>query len=568
MTTAQHQGQRPVLRGRWEYDTRLVFAAGNNAQTFAGRDLQTGEEVVVKIFSHTAGSRGRERFLREVRLHEELRHEAILELLGRGPDGDIDYIVTRRLQPGALWHAMGSRLSPAATLAIGVRIADALAYMHRRGEVHGDISPGNILLDGQGNSYLADFGLSKRVAAAPPATTGDSFGTPGFSLPRESETSRTYEDDVYGLAAVLWFCLAGEPPANSPRARRRQIPKRSLRAPLVDALDWERGSIPSAEDFGESLAGRWGRAAQDWRVVASAPPPRSRIPAVVAVSLVGLVGAWFAGQALQARPVDAQTTISGSGMSMSLDGAWRRTKAVGVSAFGMSDAIAAARKRASVVAGRSPSSGRLLLSADARASMPPTARVPKPVVVGEYSALRYGPAKTGVGGLVEVEVLALPLGRKALILSCSGSVTITAVCAQAADSLELRDGSVLPLAPTSAVVRRLRVATGKLNDERRTTRALLASVTERSKLSLAAAQLARANRSFAATVAALPRNAQDAASLETAEKAARETGFAYADLAEAHSDSAWSAARDQVEEREQRLSAAIRDLAKLRAYSA
>ena len=140
----------PVLAGRWEYDPRVVFAAGNNAQTFAGRDLDSDEEVVVKIFSHAAGGRGRERFLREAKLHEELEHEAILELLGQGQDGGVDYIVTRRLRPGALGDVVRqrSRLSPAATLAIGLRIADALAYMHGRNEVHGDISPGNILLDG------------------------------------------------------------------------------------------------------------------------------------------------------------------------------------------------------------------------------------------------------------------------------------------------------------------------------------------------------------------------------------------------------------------------------------
>ncbi len=52
--------------------------------------------------------------------------------------------------------------------------------MHGRNEVHGDISPGNILLDGGGGdvAYLADFGFSKRVATAPIATTGDGFGRP------------------------------------------------------------------------------------------------------------------------------------------------------------------------------------------------------------------------------------------------------------------------------------------------------------------------------------------------------------------------------------------------------
>ncbi len=567
MTVTQRRGQ-VVLGGRWEYDTRVVFAAGSNAQTFAGRDLETDKEVVVKIFSHAAAGRGRERFLREVRLHEELKHGAILELLGRGPDGDVDYIVTPRLRPGALWSAMedgGSRLSPAATLAIGTRIAGALAYMHGRGEVHGDISPGNVLLDGQGIAYLADFGFSKRVATAPAATTSDGFGTPGFNLPREAETPRTYEDDVYGLGAVLWFCLAGEAPAGSARERRRQIPRRSLRAPLVEALDWERGSIPSAEVFGENLAARWGKAAEDWRAVASAPPPRSRVPAVAVAALVGLALAWFIGQALQAKPADARTTVSGAGVSMNLDGDWHPEKAVGVSAFGMIEPIAVTRGVTTMVAGRAQSAGPGMLSADARASLPPRAREPKPVAIGERAALRYGPAKTSLG--VMVEVFALPLARRALILRCTGPASaLPEACAQAAESLELRDGSMLELAPTTGVVRRLRAATGKLSRERRDKRTLLASADGSSDLFAIATGLARANRSFAIAVAALPHNAQDVACLEAAKETASEVATAYAELAKAGIDTSWSAARAQVDAREQDLEAAIRKLGMLRAY--
>src|SRR5207342_2632207 len=104
-----------------------------------------------------------ERFEREGTLHGELKHEAILELLDAGTDDGSPYIVTRRLHPGALREFVidqGHRLVPLRTLRIGERIADALAYMHSREEVHGDISPGNILLEGEADAYLADFGLS------------------------------------------------------------------------------------------------------------------------------------------------------------------------------------------------------------------------------------------------------------------------------------------------------------------------------------------------------------------------------------------------------------------------
>jgi serine/threonine-protein kinase len=560
--------RRPVLADRWEYDPRIVFAAGSNAQTFAGRDLDGGDEVVVKIFSHAAGGRGRERFLREARLHEELEHEAVLELLGQGQDGGVDYIITRRLRPGALGDIVRqrSRLSPAAALAIGLRIADALDYMHGRNEVHGDISPGNILLDGgEGDAaYLADFGFSKRMATAPVATTGDGFGTPGFSLPRELGAQRTYEDDVYGLAAVLWFCLSGEPPADSPRARRREISSRSLRSPLNRALAWETGSIPTAAEFKESLTRHWAKVGQDWRAVSS-PPQRSRLPMAVVAGLAGLAVAGLFGQTLQPKPAAAaQTTIEGRGVSLHLAGKWKPRQAPRLSALRLRAPVAAASNSSVIVAGRAPSAGPQLISRDARASLPPAARKPTPVLINQHAALRYGStAKFGVAQ----EILALPLERDVLVVRCTGSAApLARVCAQAVADVELRNGSVQPLAPMIATARPLRAATTRLGAERQQQRSLLATTSSRQALAATAEKLASANRSYADRITTLPTTAQDANSVGAAASAARATAAAYADLARAGSTSAWSSAQAEVDRREKELDGAIRRLGSLRVY--
>jgi eukaryotic-like serine/threonine-protein kinase len=558
----------PVIAGRWEYDTRVVFAAGNNAQTYAGRDLRTEEEVVVKIFSHAADGRGRERFQREARLHEELKHEAILELVGRGSDDGVDYMVTRRLRPGALWDVVRDRsqLSPAATLRIGIRMADALAFMHGRNEVHGDISPGNILLDKAEDAYLADFGFSKRIATVAVATTGDSFGTPGFSLPREPDSQRTFEDDVYGLAAVLWFCLTGKPPAASARARRREIPSRALRAPLNQALRWESESIPTAEAFKDSLARHWSKVGKDWRVV-SAPPRRSRLPLAAAAGLVALLSAGLAGQALQPKPADAaQTTVDRAGVTLNLNGKWRsRSRAPKLPAFRLRSPVAASRGRATVVAGRAPSAGAGLIAKDALATLPRPARKPEPIVVGDYPALRYGPATTVSGGIQEV--LALPLERTVLVVYCSGpEAGLPSLCTQASADLELEDGSPQPLAPTASVTRQLKTAVDRLGAERQKQRALLASTANQQKLSGAAEDLAHAHRAFADKVSALPTTAQDAKSIDGAAGAAREAEAGYADLAEASTESAWNAAQGKIDQGERRLEAAVRQLGRMKVY--
>ena len=556
----------PVLAGRWEYDPRVVFAAGNNAQTFAGKDLRSGDEVVVKIFSHTDdGGRGRERFQREARLHDELRQDAILELLDHGSDDGVDFMVTRRLRPGSLWDVVRDRsqLSPAATLAIGTRIVDALAYMHGRNEVHGDISPGNVLLDGEKVAYLADFGLSKRIATTPIATTGDSFGTPGFSLPREPDTQRTYEDDVYGLAAVLWFCLAGKPPADSARARRREIPGRALRAPLNRALQWEAGPIPTAESFKEALVKGWAKVGQDWRVV-SAPPRHSRTPLALAAALATLLFAALAAQVLQAKPADAQSTVGRNGVTLHLPGEWSSRKSPALPAFDLRSPVAAGRDRTTIVVGRAPSAGSGLIADGALSSLPKAARKPRSVLVDGRAALAYGPVSQFGGS---VEILALPLANDALVIRCTGPVRgLKGVCAQATADLELQGGKMQALAPSPSTARRLRHATKQWDAARRQQRALIAASARPSELSKPAEELARASRSFASAVSSLPSTAQDSRAMNVTATSARETASAYSDLAKAQDEASWGAALASVDRSEGELKSAIRRLSDLPVY--
>jgi hypothetical protein len=287
----------------------------------------------------------------------------------------------------------------------------------------------------------------------------------------------------------------------------------------------------------------------------------------VAAALAGLAVAGAGGQTLQPKPAEAaQKTIDSNGVSLHLAGEWRSMKSVTrLPAFRLRSPAAARRGLLRVVAGRAPSAGPLLIAKRARASLPSTAHEPRPVLVDGRAALRYGPA-TVFGG-EGVEVLAMPLEDKVLLVHCSGPTrALSKVCAQASADLELRRGSPRPLAPTESMAGRLRAAAHQLDAERRRQRSLLASAQSLGKLSTAAENLARANHSFANSVAALPTTAQDAKSLDAAVRAARETEAAYDDLARADTDSAWSAARTGVDRSERLLATAIQRLESLRVY--
>ena len=104
------------------------------------------------------------------------------------------------------------KLSPERALGVLAQIADALDAAHRRGLVHRDVKPGNVLLDEDGHAYLSDFGITKQVGGAS-TDTGRVVGTLDYLAPEqirgEPVDGRT---DCYALACVLYECLSGSPP--------------------------------------------------------------------------------------------------------------------------------------------------------------------------------------------------------------------------------------------------------------------------------------------------------------------------------------------------------------------
>ncbi len=557
---------RRTLAGRWAYDVEDWLPSGSNARTYGGVDLETGTEIVVKISVDTPGGRGRDRFQREAELHEALDHEAILHLLGHGTDEGRGFIVTRRLWPGSLWNVLqeGKTLPPAEVRRIGIRIGGALAYMHGRDEVHGDISPGNILLDQAGTAYLADFGFSKRLETVPIATSGDAYGTAGFRAPREPGSARTHEDDVYSLAAVLWWCLTGSTPSHWRKARRRELPNRTLRGPLERALRWNEEQTPSAADFAADLERGWSKVAQDWRARASR---RRRWPAagLVAGGFVGLLIALLLGQVFKPKPVEAaEATIGRHGVTLRLTGDWRRKQPPPLQPFRLRSPVAAGSGRTTIVAGRAPASGPALITRRARRTLPLDAREGHPVLVGDRAALSYGPANQFGGS---VQVLAMPLERAVLIVRCSGpAASLKRICALAAAEVALEKGAVQPLALDQQSAGQLEAAVRRFSQERQRRRAGLAVARRPGKTLEIAAELAKMNRAFSRRIASLPVNAQDSKAMGAVANSALNVADGYELLAEAPTATAWESARTDVLRQERLLERKIEDLRALRVY--
>src|SRR5258705_3461817 len=96
------------------------------------------------------------------------------------------------------------------------KVARTVHYAHEHGILHRDIKPGNILLDAKGEPHLTDFGLARLVESESTVTrTMEVLGTPSYMAPEQAvgnNAAISSVTDVYGLGAVLYQLLTGQPP--------------------------------------------------------------------------------------------------------------------------------------------------------------------------------------------------------------------------------------------------------------------------------------------------------------------------------------------------------------------
>jgi hypothetical protein len=204
-----------VVEGRFTIE-RFVRSGAMGAVYRAGDGL-TGAPVALKVVLGAMDPEGEVRFEREAQTLAELDHPGIVRYVAHGnPAPGPRYLAMEWIEGEDLEARLArGPLTVDETLALGLRVAEALAAAHGRGAVHRDLKPSNILLAGgaPGQAKIVDFGLAALPDASRATQTGTVVGTPAYLAPERAEGNTELDPraDVFALGAILHECLTGKP---------------------------------------------------------------------------------------------------------------------------------------------------------------------------------------------------------------------------------------------------------------------------------------------------------------------------------------------------------------------
>ncbi|MBZ0316131.1 MAG: serine/threonine protein kinase, partial [Anaerolineae bacterium] len=199
------------------YELEYVIGKGGFAVVYRAYQALVEREVAVKIFDPQFANHPNfiRRFELEAQIIAQLEHLHIVPLYDYWREPNAAYIVMRLFKGGNLSESIQKNswgLTAAARLLN--QVAAALSHTHRKGVVHLDLKPSNILLDEENNAYLADFGIAKKLVGKADATQEEGlFGSPAYMSPEQIRGEAiTPQADVYSLGVLLFEVLTRQLP--------------------------------------------------------------------------------------------------------------------------------------------------------------------------------------------------------------------------------------------------------------------------------------------------------------------------------------------------------------------
>lgn len=217
----------PQQRRLGEFELLELIGEGGMGLVYRALQTHLQREVAVKLLSAGpwASPAYIERFEQEARHAAKLQHPAIVTVHELGELDGLVYYAMQLVRGPSLAQVLkqrGGRLPPREAAALMRTVAEAVDYAHALGVLHLDLKPANVLLGEDGQPRVADFGLSRFMEPGARLDNLQTAGTPSYMAPEQASAhgaTISRATDVWGLGAILYESLCGQPPFESDDTR-------------------------------------------------------------------------------------------------------------------------------------------------------------------------------------------------------------------------------------------------------------------------------------------------------------------------------------------------------------
>ena len=203
-----------VVDGRYRIERRL--GSGGMADVYLALDQQLGRKVALKVLYRRFAEDPEfvERFRREASAAAGLQHQHVVSVYDRGEWEGTYYIAMEYLEGHSLKALISQHapLEPDIAIDYAIQILRAARFAHRRGVIHRDLKPHNVIVDDEGVLTVTDFGIA-RAGASDMTQTGSIMGTAQYLSPEQAQGHAvSQQSDLYSVGIVLYEMLTGRVP--------------------------------------------------------------------------------------------------------------------------------------------------------------------------------------------------------------------------------------------------------------------------------------------------------------------------------------------------------------------
>jgi eukaryotic-like serine/threonine-protein kinase len=236
-----------IIDGRYEVLSQI--GSGGMADVYLVRDQLLGRQVALKLL-HARFAEDQdfvERFRREASSAAGLSHPNVVGIFDRGEWNGTYYIAMEYLSGRSLKTLVQEQgpLDPPAAIDIVLQILRAARFAHRRGIIHRDLTPYNVILDEEGRAKVTDFGIA-RAGASDMTLTGSIMGTAQYLSPEQAQGFPvSAASDLYAVGIVLYELLIGQVPFDGETAITIALKQVSATPPAPSTLN---AAVPAALD--------------------------------------------------------------------------------------------------------------------------------------------------------------------------------------------------------------------------------------------------------------------------------------------------------------------------------